>query len=173
MGTVFVPTRRGRSTPGFRCAASRLRLRKRVVGNTFCPLLIESVFAEYLVSKETPRDLVEAYLIARTAHDHDAARRFLADRGFAFRSPVANFDSADELHEWASLTGGIIQGMDIRKVFVDGDDVCHILTYHYQLSEKAEGDLVHWATVRDGCIQRIEVFFDSFRYRALFDPRLS
>jgi hypothetical protein len=63
--------------------------------------------------------------------------------------------------------------MEIRRVFVDGGDVCHILTYHYQLSEKDSVDLAHWAQVRDGHIQRIEVFFDSFRYRALFDPRLS
>jgi hypothetical protein len=63
--------------------------------------------------------------------------------------------------------------MEIRRVFVDGGDVCHILTYHDQLSEKDSVDLAHWAQVRDGHIQRIEVFFDSFRYRALFDPRLS
>lgn len=125
------------------------------------------------VSENTPKELVDAYLAARAAHDHDLARRFLADRGFAFRSPVVDFDSADDLHEWASLTGGIVRGMEVRKVFVDGEDVCHILTYHYQLSEKAAGDVVHWARVRDGRIRRIEVFFDSYRYRALFDPRLS
>jgi hypothetical protein len=125
------------------------------------------------VSQRTPRELVEDYLAARAAHDHDAARRLLADQGFSFRSPVANFDSADEFDNWVVLSGGIIQGINIRQVFTDGADVCHILTYHYQLSEKESADLVHWARVREGRIERIEAFFDSLRYRALFDPRLS
>jgi hypothetical protein len=124
------------------------------------------------VSDEPPRALVESYLAARAAHDHDAARRLLADEGFFFRSPVANFDSADALNEWASLSGGIVTGMDVRRVFVDGDEVCHILTYHYQLSDKDSIELVHWARVAEGRILRIEVFFDALRYRALFDPAL-
>jgi hypothetical protein len=124
------------------------------------------------VSEDSPRGLGDAYRTARAAHDHDTARRLPADEGFSFRSPVANFDSADALDAWASLSGGIVTGMDVRRVFAEGDEVCHILTYHYQLSEKDSIEVVHWPRVAHGRTRRIEVFFDALRERALFDPAL-
>jgi hypothetical protein len=102
------------------------------------------------VSEDSLRGLVGTCLAPRAAHDHDAARRLLADAGFAFRSPVANFDSADALHAWTSLSGGFVTGMDFRRVFAEGDEACHILTDHDQLSEMDSVEVLHWARVRTG-----------------------
>lgn len=119
-----------------------------------------------------PRAIVEGFLAAQAAHDDALARTFLADQGFSFSSPIAAFQCADAFIEYASITGGIILDRVTRKVFVDGGDVCHFLTYRIQLSEKQSVDLVQWARVRDGRIQRIETLFDASTYRQLFDePR--
>jgi hypothetical protein len=43
----------------------------------------------------------------------------------------------------------IIIDKQVRKVFVDGADVCHILTYRIQISEKQSVEVVHWSQVRE------------------------
>jgi limonene-1,2-epoxide hydrolase len=116
-----------------------------------------------------PRSVVDAYLNALRDRDHERARQFLADRDFAYRSPISCFQSADELVQYLSLASGIVQGVEVRKVFVDGDDICHFLTYRIQISEKQAVDVAQWARVRDGRIACIDVVFDASEYRVLFD----
>jgi hypothetical protein len=115
-----------------------------------------------------PLAVVEAFFAARDGFDFERARALLADRGFSFRSPVMCFDSADHLMQYTAHSSGIIQSMQVRKVFVDGPDVCHFLTYRIQISEKLSVDVAHWAHVEDGRIQRIEAIFDASLYRDLF-----
>jgi hypothetical protein len=79
---------------------------------------------------------VEAYLAAQAARDFDAMRDLLADTGFCYASPIAAFEQAEAFVEYAALSSGIILDRVVRKVFVDGDDVCHILTYRIQISDK-------------------------------------
>ncbi len=116
-----------------------------------------------------PRSVVDAYLDALCERDHDRARTFLANTGFAYASPIARFESADELIQYLSLTGGIVQGIEVRKVFVDGADVCHFLTYRIQISEKQAVEVAQWARVQNGRIARIDALFDASTYRLLFD----
>jgi hypothetical protein len=115
-----------------------------------------------------PRSVVEAYLAAQSARDFDAMRDRLADTGFCYTSPIARIEHADAFIQYAMVSSGIILDRVVRKVFIDGDDVCHILTYRIQISDKECVDVAHWAQVRDGRIQRIEVLFDASLYRALF-----
>lgn len=115
-----------------------------------------------------PLAVVEDFFAARSAFDFERARSCLADQGFTFRSPIANFDCADHLIQYTAHTSGIIQSVETRKVFVDGPDVCHILSYRIQISEKLVVDVAHWAHVEDGRIQRIEALFDASVYRELF-----
>ena len=107
-------------------------------------------------------------MAAVAAFDFERARALLADRGFQFRSPIARFDSADQMIQYRSHTDGIIQSVEVRKVFVDGPDVCHILRYRVQLSEKLSIDAVQWAHVEGDRIQRMETLFDASSYRELF-----
>jgi hypothetical protein len=115
-----------------------------------------------------PLSVVEGYLAARDAYDYERARTFLADSGFSFRSPIARFDSADAFVQYSALAGGIIQSVERRRVFADGPDVCHFLTYRIQISEKQSVEVAHWAQVSDGRIARIEAIFDATAYRMLF-----
>ena len=115
-----------------------------------------------------PLCVVEAFLAARDAFDFERARMLLADQGFSFRSPIAAFDSADQFIQYGANASAIVQSVQVRKVFVDGPDVCHFLTYRIQISEKVSVDAVQWAHVEDGRIRRIEVLFDASVYRDLF-----
>jgi hypothetical protein len=115
-----------------------------------------------------PLAVVEAFFAARECLDFERARGLLADQGFSFRSPVMCFDSADHLIQYTAHSSGIIQSMVVRKVFVDGPDVCHFLTYRIQISEKLALDVAQWAHVEDGRIQRLEAVFDASLYRELF-----
>ena len=115
-----------------------------------------------------PLSVVEAFFAASDAFDFERARELLADLGFSFRSPIAVFDCADHFIQYGAHTSGIIQSVQVRKVFVDGPDVCHFLTYRIQISEKLSVDAVHWAHVEQGRILRIEALFDASVYRELF-----
>jgi hypothetical protein len=112
---------------------------------------------------------VNEYLDAIESHDYERARGLLADEGFQYQSPISSFSSADDFMQHVSLLGGIVQAIERMKVFVDGQDVCHLLVYITQLSDKESTKVAHWAHVVDGRIQRIETLFDTHSYRQMFD----
>ncbi|SDW95053.1 hypothetical protein [Thiocapsa roseopersicina] len=115
-----------------------------------------------------PLSIVDAYFAAQSARDFEAMRGFLADQGFCYRSPIAMFDRADEFIQYAAVSSGIILDREIRKVFVDGDDICHFMTYRIQISEKLAVEAAQWSHVHEDRIQRIEAIFDASAYRELF-----
>jgi hypothetical protein len=114
--------------------------------------------------------VVESYLDAIAAFDYERARSFLADSGFSCRSPISNFVSADDFVAYLSLSGGIVQQMRRRKAFVDGEDVCHILDFIIQLSDKRTVRVAQWARVVDGRIVSLELLYDAHEYHRLFEP---
>ncbi len=115
-----------------------------------------------------PPSIVDAYLAAQLARDYETMRGLLADTGFCYRSPIASFDRADDFIQYATLSSGIILDREIRKVFVDGNDICHFMTYRIQISEKLAVEAAQWSRVHEGRIQRIEAIFDASVYRELF-----
>ena len=115
-----------------------------------------------------PLAVVEAFFAARDAFDFERARALLADQGFSFRSPIAAFDCADQFIQYGAHASAIVQSVQVRKVFVDGPDVCHFLTYRIQISEKLSINAVQWSHVEQGRILRIETLFDASVYRELF-----
>lgn len=115
-----------------------------------------------------PLSVVTDYLAALHAFDYERARSCLADEGFEFTSPTHRFDSADDFIGHVTLAGGIMQSAQTRKVFVDGADLCHILTYRVQISEKQDVAVALWTRVNAGRIRRIELIFDASIYRDLF-----
>ena len=112
--------------------------------------------------------VVDAFIAACSAFDFERARTLLADAGFGYSSPISRFDSADAFIEHLTLTSAIVHSVTTRKVFVDGEDVCHFLAYRLQLSDKLSVPVVQWARVRDGRIRHIEALFDASEYRNLF-----
>lgn len=115
-----------------------------------------------------PLTVATEYLAALQAFDYERARTVLADEGFEFLSPTHHFRSADDLVRFMSLSGGIVQSVQTRKVFASGPDICHILTYRIQISEKQDVAVALWTRVREGRITRIEAIFDASVYRDLF-----
>ncbi len=120
-----------------------------------------------------PREIVDAYLDAVAAHDYEGARRYLADTGFSYESPVARFDSADAFMDYSALNMGILQGIERVKTFIDGVDVCIFLTMRIQISDKDRVKVVIWSRVEQGRIRRMEVLFDTRFYQFLFRPESS
>ncbi len=116
-----------------------------------------------------PKALVEAYLQALEDRDYDAARGCLADRGFSYVSPIASYSRADDLLDHAMIGGSIVHQRQPIKCFVDGPDVCHILRYWIQLSDKQQVDIAHWARVEHGRIVGITAIFDARAYWSLFE----
>jgi len=115
-----------------------------------------------------PLTVVTEYLAALQAFDYERARTLLADEGFEFTSATHQFQSADDLVRFMSLSGGIVQSIQTRKVFASGPDICHILNYRIQISEKQDVAVALWTRVREGRIARIEAIFDASVYRDLF-----
>jgi hypothetical protein len=115
------------------------------------------------------RELVDELLDAIECHDYERARGLLADEGFRYESPLWKFSSADDFVQHFSLMGGILHKIERLKVFVDEQELCHILVFVTQLSDKESIKSVLWTRVADGRIQRIEALFDTHWYRRLFE----
>jgi len=113
--------------------------------------------------------VVEAYMGAVGSRDAEGARRCLADTGFRFVSPLRRYDDPDSLIEEIVRAGTIMKQVERRKVFVDGDDVCIIMDFKTTLDELANTPLALWATVHDGRIVRLELFYDTGAYSRMFE----
>lgn len=121
------------------------------------------------IQTASPHAVVEAYFDALTAHDYERAGSLLATQGFRYESPIAKFSRVDDFREYIVGFGGILRGIERRRVFVDGEDVCHWLVFETQLSERVSTRAVQWTRVVDGRIAFIELLFDPYRYRLLFE----
>ncbi len=116
-----------------------------------------------------PQAVVECYLQALEERDYEVARACLADQGFSYTSPIAAYTRAEDLLDHAMIGGSIVQQRQVVKCFVDGPDVCHILRYCIQLSDKQQIDLAHWARVEQARIVSILAIFDAHAYWTLFE----
>lgn len=118
----------------------------------------------------TPLDIVNAFLDAIEARDFDRAAAYLSSNGFSYQGPIDCFESADAFIKDISSVGTILERIERRRMFVDGDEVCAILTYETTIDELESTRIAHWIRVSDGHISRIESFFDVRAYARMFDP---
>lgn len=112
-----------------------------------------------------PHETVLALQQAIGSKDFTSARRLLKDN-LEFRGPIDTFHKADDyLHSIQKLSA-IVEGVDILKVFEDGDDVglfCDLKTKVAGTSFVAE-----WYKVSDGKIASVRVAFDARPFAAMF-----
>lgn len=106
------------------------------------------------------RETVMSYIKAMGDRDYAAARDYLGDSvrikgpaGEAFRSP-------DEFLKMMAQQRGTY---DIKKVFVDGGDVC--LLYDF-ITPKVTTFFCSWYQVKDGRITSIQTVFDPRAFAA-------
>ena len=112
--------------------------------------------------------VAEAFFDAWTSKDFTRARELVHD-DLSFEGPIDSFSDADSYLRSVQGLSQIITGIDRRKVFVDGDDVCVIYDMHTQPVPDAW--IAEWYTVRDGKIRSISVVFDARPFAPLFEGR--
>jgi limonene-1,2-epoxide hydrolase len=118
---------------------------------------------------ETPLEVVNAYLDAFEDRDFELARRYLADTGFHYRSPVTETSSPDDFTVIISRIGPILERIERRKVFTKDDEVCVIMRIITTMEHLKDVPVVQLSKVVDGRITDMEVFFDASEYNRMFE----
>lgn len=123
------------------------------------------------MDQTNPEAVFNAYLDAFAARDFERVRATLSDRTFHYRSPVTAHNNADVFVLDISRVGQILEGIDRRRIFIDGDEVCAILTFRIRINVVTRYPVVLWARVEAGRIVSLEAFFDATEYSQMFPER--
>jgi hypothetical protein len=118
-----------------------------------------------IMQEHNPKEVLMSYIKAMDSRDYDAAGWCLADNirvkgpaGEAFRSPG----------EFLGMMRAQQGTYDIKKVFVDGNDVCLL----YDFATKAVTTFFcSWYQVKDGKIVSIQTVFDPRPFAAAQDKK--
>jgi hypothetical protein len=111
-------------------------------------------------------EIVESYRVALGKGDFATARTLMQDT-MSFQGPLDTFHTADQYLEAQRSLASIIQRIDVKKVFVDGDDVC--VLYDMVTNTPAGTALIaEWYQVDGGKISALHAIFDARPFAALF-----
>ena len=115
------------------------------------------------------KDIVLGYQRALGKNDWEAARGFLRD-DMKFKGPLAFQDRPEGLLEDLKKLHPIIKGVEMKKVFVDGNDVC--LLYDMVTNTPAGTAFIsEWYHVQEGKIASIRVVFDARPFAAMWEKK--
>jgi SnoaL-like domain len=113
-----------------------------------------------------PKDVVMGYQKALGSGDWKSARSFLKD-DLRFKGPVAEYDRPEPYIEDLKRLHGIVERVDMKKVFVDGDDVC--LLYDMVTNTPAGTAFIcEWYHVEGPKVGAIRVVFDARPFAPMF-----
>lgn len=115
-------------------------------------------------------DLVISYLKAVGARDFELARSFLANDGFSYHSPIADYDDADRFIQSISAVGPILEELTIRRLFTAESEVMTLVDARITLhgyTTRTTAILFHMEQRR---ITAIEAIFDASEYKKMFAP---
>jgi hypothetical protein len=111
------------------------------------------------------RETVESYESALESGDFASARTFMQD-DMTFTGPLDTFHTADEYLASRQRLAGIIQRIENKKWFADGDDVC--LLYDMVTNTPAgTAFIAEWYQVKAGKIGALRVVFDARPFAAM------
>lgn len=111
-------------------------------------------------------EIVTDYQQALGRGDFDGARELLDDK-LSFHGPIETFNSREPYLESLKKLHHIIKRIDVKKRFVDGNDVC--LLYDMVTNTPAgTAFIVEWYHVKGGKIAEIRVVFDPRPFAAMF-----
>lgn len=114
-------------------------------------------------------DVVQRYTQALGKGDFAAARRYLHDN-LSFHGPIDTFDKPEPLLESLQKLHPIVQRIDMKKLFVDGNDVC--MLYDLVTNTPAGTSFVaEWYHVAGDKIASIRVVFDARPFAAMFGAK--
>jgi len=110
--------------------------------------------------------IVSDYQQALGKGDFAAARKLLHDN-LSFHGPIDTFDSAEPYLESLKKLNPIIQRIDMKRTFADGNDVC--LLYDMVTNTPAGTQFIaEWYQVKGDKIASVRVVFDARPFAAMF-----
>ncbi|MBI3897640.1 MAG: nuclear transport factor 2 family protein [Gammaproteobacteria bacterium] len=108
-------------------------------------------------------------MTAFAARDFDRVRTLLADESFRSRSPISEWENADAFIDSISRVGPILEMVERRHTFAEGNEVCVILDYVTRMDQRHVWPVAHVMRVENDKIVFIESFFDARAYAAMFE----
>jgi hypothetical protein len=114
-----------------------------------------------------PKTLALDYLDAVGKKELSRLDRLLAP-DLAFRGPASTRTTARDFVAALERIGAIHVRTDIKRVFVDGDDVCVIYDF---VTDTPAGAVptVEWLRVEDGRIRAIDLYYDRVPWKMVMD----
>jgi hypothetical protein len=110
-------------------------------------------------------EVVHRFHTAVGAGDFTTARKLLHD-DLSFQGPIDTFDMADDYVAALQKLSAIVKGVDVKKQFVDGNDVC--VLYDLITNTPAGTSFVsEWFRVEEDRIAAIRVVFDARPFAAM------
>ena len=111
-------------------------------------------------------DIVQGFMRAMGTCDFIAARTHPDDH-LSFQGPIETFQKADPYLESLKKLHHIIERVEMKKMFVDGDDVCLL----YDMVTKTPAGtafIAEWHHIKGDKIAAIRVVFDARPFAAMF-----
>lgn len=108
-----------------------------------------------------PRNIVESYLNLRSSRQYDQLEKVLSEN-VEYESPLSTYNSSVDLVSDMIENSDEFEGaLNVKKVFVDGDDVCAI--YEQKCTDPSVGDVTftEWYKVSGNRIAMIRSTFDT------------
>ena len=112
------------------------------------------------------KEIVEQYKEAMGQGDFAAARKLLHD-DLVFQGPIDTFNKADDYIATSKKLANIIQRIDVKKVFADGNDVC-VLYDMVTNTPAGTAFIVEWYQIRGDKIGALRAVFDARPFAAMF-----
>ena len=112
------------------------------------------------------RETVESYQAALGNGDFVTARKLMQD-DMTFQGPIDTFHQADDYLESLKKLASIIQRIDVKRVFAEGDDVC-VLYEMVTNTPAGTAFIAEWYQVKGGKIASLRVVFDARPFAAMF-----
>jgi len=113
--------------------------------------------------------VVQSFMGAMGKGDFAEARRYLHDN-LSFRGPIDTFDKPEPYLQALGKLHKMVERVDMKKMFVDGNDVC--LLYDLVTNTPAGTSFVcEWMQVRGDKIASIRVVFDARPFAAMSGSR--
>jgi len=113
-----------------------------------------------------PSEIVGKYQQAMGKGDSAAARKLLDDN-LSFHGPIETFSSPEPYLESVKKLHHIIERIDVKKTFADGDDVC-VLYDMVTKTPPGTAFICEWYHVKGEKITQIRVVFDARPFAAMF-----
>ena len=111
-------------------------------------------------------EVVQGFMAAMGKGDFVTARKYL-DTHLSLQGPIETFHQAEPYLESLRKLHPIIDRVEVKKMFVDGDDVCLL----YDLVTKTPAGtafVAEWHHVAGDRISAIRVVFDARPFAAMF-----